>query len=364
MLLLEGEEKEGWLKAMQSEFDSLRENKVFTQTKLPAQRNVIGCRWLYKVKYLPGGEILRKARLVAKGYSQREGQDFDGVFAPTVKSDTLKATLCKASRDQMQVHHFDFTTAYLNADLNEELYMEQIPGFESANKQSVLKLHKAIYGLKQSARSWSMCLSKALVSLGFKQGVADPCMFTRCVGGKQCILLVYVDNICLLIHDQSQLNWFKNAAGSLFNMKHLGSIQNYLGVEITRNPEGYFELSQGKKIEQLLTKFEMAEAKCAVTPMTTGYIKEKSDQVFENKLLFQSLVGSLLYLSCWTRPDICIAVHLLSQRCACPYDKDWVAAKRVLQYLKGMVSAKRSLNTNEEEPVMAYSDASWGTEKM
>ena len=121
---------------------------------------------------------------MAKEYSQREGQDFGEVSAPTVKADTLKAALCKAARDQMQVHHFDFTTAYLNAELNEELYMEQIPGFECCNKQSVLKIHKAIYGLKQSARAWSQCLSKALISLGFKQGVADPCMFTRCVGGK------------------------------------------------------------------------------------------------------------------------------------------------------------------------------------
>ncbi|XP_054827527.1 uncharacterized protein LOC129324337 [Eublepharis macularius] len=148
-------------------------------------------------------------------------------------------------------------------------------------------------------------------------------------------------------------------AERFFRIKHLGPVNNYLGVEVTQTPEGYYELCQQNKIAKLLQEYGLSEAKSVATPMVTGYIKKPNDELWEDVQRYQSLIGSLLYLSCWSRPDISYAVHLLCQRGACPYRRDWTAAKRILRYLKGTISYKLVLRVSGEVQVQAYCDASW-----
>lgn len=114
--------------------------------------------------------------------------------------------------------------AYLNASISKDLYMQQIPGFESNNKQLVLKLHKALYRLKQSARAWNLSLSQALTGVGFRQGTADPCMFREQAGSSECYVFIFVDDLCFVFHDSTQLEWFICTTEGLFKRKHLGAV--------------------------------------------------------------------------------------------------------------------------------------------
>lgn len=97
--------------------------------------------------------------MVAKGFTQKFGTDYNKVFVPIARSESVWGLLVKASLEKMKVTHYDFETAFLNSDLPEELYMKQIEGFECADKQLVLRLHKSIYGLFQTAHDWNLCVT-------------------------------------------------------------------------------------------------------------------------------------------------------------------------------------------------------------
>ncbi|XP_060119364.1 uncharacterized protein LOC132590128 [Heteronotia binoei] len=174
------------------------------------------------------------------------------------------------------------------------------------------------------------------------------------------VVLIFVDDLIVLVDSNQQLNWFQETASKLFTIKHLGPVSYYLGVEISRKADRCFELPQSNKVKALLARYGMEEASSVQTPMTTGYSKEPEGKVFQNVQLYQSLIGSLLHLACWSRPDISYAVHILGQKNAEPHHKDWVAAKRVLRYLSGTIERKLSLRVGEKPELRAYADASWG----
>jgi hypothetical protein len=144
-----------WKAAMDDELLSIGDNKTWEYTTLPAGQKAIGLKWVYKVKRDPEGNIVRhKARLVAKGYAQRQGVDFEEVFAPVARMETVRLLLAMAAHSGWEVHHMDVKSAFLNGDLAEEVYVSQPPGYISTGKeQQVLKLRKALYGLRQAPRA-------------------------------------------------------------------------------------------------------------------------------------------------------------------------------------------------------------------
>ncbi len=147
-------DKEKWIKAMSEELTSIKENKTWSLVDLPHGKSPIGCKWVFKLKKDATGKIIRyKARLVAQGFTQKFGVDYDEVFAPVAHPVTTRILLSVASKENLIVKQFDIKSAFLNGDLNEEVYMKQPPGYIEGDK--VLKLHKAIYGLKQAARAWN-----------------------------------------------------------------------------------------------------------------------------------------------------------------------------------------------------------------
>ncbi|XP_078241937.1 uncharacterized protein LOC144586859 [Pogona vitticeps] len=189
VLKLPDYEKNKWLEAMEEEMKSMEEHQVFTETKLPAEHKVISSKWVFKRKLQNDGNYRYKARLVAQGFTQKKFIHYDEVFSPTVRSETLRTTLAFAVSKNYVIYHYDITTAYLNADLKEELYMAKAPGFEGTKPELVYRLNKAIYGLKQSAKNWNDCLHQVLMKLGYKNGLADPCLYTKKVGNDLNILL-------------------------------------------------------------------------------------------------------------------------------------------------------------------------------
>ena len=137
---------------------------------LPKQQRAIGLKWVFKVKKDPQGQIVKhKVRLVAKGYAQRHGVDYDEVFAPVARIETVRLLLALAAQSGWEVHHMDVKSAFLNGDLTETVFVQQPPGFVVGSEGRVLRLKKALYGLKQAPRAWNAKLDKELVTLGFER---------------------------------------------------------------------------------------------------------------------------------------------------------------------------------------------------
>jgi hypothetical protein len=146
--LAEAEGDDAWRQAMIDELTSIEENETWSFSDLPPGHKLIGLKWVYKLKRDADGNVLKhKARLVAKGYVQRPGIDFDEVFAPVARLDSVRLLLAVAAQYKWQVHHMDVKTAFLNGELGEEVYVSQPPGFvDGDNSSKVMRLHKALYG--------------------------------------------------------------------------------------------------------------------------------------------------------------------------------------------------------------------------
>ncbi|CAA6674491.1 unnamed protein product [Spirodela intermedia] len=168
---VEAEGHPSWRKAMEEEMASIEENRTWSLVDLPHGRRAIGLKWVYKVKRDENGAVAKyKARLVVKGYAQRQGIDYDEVFAPVARLDTVRLLIALAAHEGWEVHHMDVKSAFLNGDLKEEVYVEQPAGFISTgNEHKVFKLKKALYGLHQAPRAWNAKLDETLLSFRFRR---------------------------------------------------------------------------------------------------------------------------------------------------------------------------------------------------
>lgn len=194
-------EKMLWKVAMKEEYDSLMQNGTWKLVELPAGRDPIGCKWVFKRKEDSVGKVTRfKARLVAQGFSQRPGVDYDAVFAPVASQNTLRVLFTVAGHKRMNVRHIDVKSAYLHGRLQEDIYMEQPRGFVQPGKEKlVCKLERSLYGLKQAAKVWNETINGILKELGFQQSHADPCLYVKVLrNGERVYLLIYVDDMLLV----------------------------------------------------------------------------------------------------------------------------------------------------------------------
>ena len=178
---------------------------------MPAGHRPIGLKWVFKLKKDADGKVVKhKARLVAKGYVQRHGIDFEEVFAPVARLDTVRLLLALAANRGWQVHHLDVKTAFLNSDLVEEVYVSQPDGYVKEGKeQMVLKLSKALYGLRQAPRAWNVKLDKSLKKLGFQKCATEPAVYKRGSGSGTLILGVYVDDLIVTGGNPDEIMVFK-----------------------------------------------------------------------------------------------------------------------------------------------------------
>jgi hypothetical protein len=223
-----------WVQAMDNEMQSICKNGTWELAILPPGQKPIGLKWVYKLKKnADGGVVKHKARLVAKGYVQQQGVDFDEVFAPVARLDTIRLILALAANRGWQVHHLDVKTAFLNGELEEEVYVAQPEGYvEKGKEKMVLKLSKALYGLRQAPRAWNIKLDKSLRLLGFSKCASEPAVYKRGIGKNAVILGVYVDDLIVTGADVSEIDRFKKQMTSQFEMSDLGLLSFYLGIEV------------------------------------------------------------------------------------------------------------------------------------
>ncbi|UYV78459.1 hypothetical protein LAZ67_16001473 [Cordylochernes scorpioides] len=351
---LSGKDSYFWRKAMKEEFDSLIENKTWELVDPPKGQNVIGSKWVFRRKYSSDGSLERyKARLVAKGYSQKYGIDYEETFAPVVRHSTIRTVLALAVEYDLLVHQMDVQSAFLNGDVKEEIYMTQPENFESKKyPRRVCKLKKAIYGLKQAGMTWNAKLDSVLKEMGLEQMKTDNCVYIKREEGV-LLVAIYVDDLIIAAERKDTLISFKESMKKIFKIKDLGKINYCLGIRIQTEKDGSISIDQEKYIEELLAKYRMKEAKPISTLMDSNSKLTKISSIEgENEPVkkeeYQSLIGSLIYLSVSTRPDIAYAVSALGQFSNDPRRQHWNAAKRVLRYLKGTLCLKITYEKTNE----------------
>ncbi|KAM1784958.1 hypothetical protein ACFX12_037917 [Malus domestica] len=349
-----------WQVAMQDEIHALEAQQTWTLVPLPVGKNLVGCKWVYRLKKNPNGSIARyKARLVAKGYSQEEGIDYTETFSPVVKPTTVRLILALAAQFNWSLKQLDVRNAFLHGDLLEEVYMSQPPGFVSSSHPSnyVCKLQKSLYGLKQAPRAWNEKFTSFLPGLGFNASLSDPSLFVKKHPTGIVILLLYVDDIILTGSSSSLISEVVSALTQAFDMKDLGNLHYFLGLQITYKSTGLF-VSQTKYIQDLLAKVDMQDAKSCATPCLPYHRLSKTEgTLYHSPEQYRSIVGALQYLT-FTRPDIAFAVNQCCQFMHNPLDIHVVAVKRILRYLSGTLDFDIHFNSGPLH-LQAYSDADW-----
>lgn len=365
---ISSQKRDEWIRAMKEEMTSLNKNGTWELTNLPGDRKAIGCKWVYKVKTNADGGIQRyKARLVAQGFSQKFGTDYNDIFAPVVRQATFRTLLAVAAKEKLLVEHLDAKTAFLNGILTETIYMKQPPGFVSNDPNKVCLLKRSIYGLKQAARAWNEAIHNVLANEKFTRSKVDQCLYSRQIDGDWCYVLIYVDDVIVACKSKKQTKEIENILANKFEMQNLGNVKQYLGIEITRNTDGYFELCQAKYIDQFVSSFGLKDAKGANTPLDAGYYASStasSTRLLDNAN-YQRLIGCLLYISVNTRPDIAASVSILAQCVSGPTDYDWNQLRRVAKYLKATAKLKLILGNNDAAAVglFGYADANWAEDR-
>ena len=355
--------KQQWLQAEQEEFDSLQQMGTWVLVPLPDDRKPIACKWVYKVKHNADGTVARfKARLVAKGFTQIEGIDYEETFAPTAKFNSIRLLLSLSCSLGWPVEQCDIDTAFLNAELEEDIYMSQPEGYEDpACPGFVCKLKKSLYGLKQAAYLWNQLLGEKLKLLGFTQLKSDSsCFLRRDDRGTAVILAVYVDDILIAARDSDLARDTKESFKKYFKVKDLGECKWILGIAVERTLQPpRLLIHQQKYIADLAARFHIPAGAERKIPHSGGDAAPASGDVMTDPAPYRSLVGSLLYAAVATRPDIMECVSRLCRKIQAPTDGDWKRATNCLTYLVG--TASMGLAYSGERGISIFCDSSHGS---
>ncbi|GJT84393.1 putative ribonuclease H-like domain-containing protein [Tanacetum coccineum] len=304
------------------------------------------------------GDVLKnKARLVAKGYRQEEGIDFEESFAPVARIEAIRIFIANAATKNMIIYQMDVKTAFLNGDLQEEVFVSQPEGFEDQeNPTHVYRLKKALYGLKQAPRAWYDTLSKFLMANNFFKGAVDPTLFTRKSGKHILLVQIYVDDIIFASTDHNACNIFSKEMSSKFQMSMMGQMSFFLGLQVSQSPGGIF-INQAKYALETLKKYGMDLSDPVDTPMVDR-LKLDEDLMGTpvDQTRFRGMVGSLMYLTA-SRPDLVFAVCMCARYQAKPTKKHFEAIKRVFRYLKGTIHMGLWYPKDNAMSLTAYADA-------
>ena len=331
---------------------------------------------MFLLKHKKDGSIDRyKGCLVAKGYSQCPGFDFKDTFAPTAKWSALHAILALAALEDLELESIDISSAFLNGDLEEEVYMDQPEGFHQGAYDDFLQLLKGLYGLRQSPRIWHKKLDKVLQEIGFTKVRCDHSIWIYQKDNVKIIIPVFVDDMTLASKSKEAIQHVKAELKARFKLRDLGPTTFLLGVGVERDrTKRVLHLSQCQYIKDLLEQYNHADCSPVGTPMdpgtklTTEQAPSTPEEIEQMKTVpYIHAVGSLMYLAVATRPDIAYAVGVLARFNSNPGKAHWNAVKHLFRYLKGTLDYKLtygpSSSSTTSEMFQTYSDADHGGDK-
>ncbi|KAK3137468.1 hypothetical protein QOZ80_5BG0452680 [Eleusine coracana subsp. coracana] len=332
----EAERDGAWRAAMQSEMDAVAENRTWEVADLPHGQRAITLKWVFKLKRDEAGAIVKhKARLVARGFVQQEGIDFDDAFAPVARMESVRLLLALAAQEGWCVHHMDVKSAFLNGDLKEEVYVHQPPGFVIPGKEDkVLRLRKALYGLRQAPRAWNAKLDSTLKGMGFEQSPHEAAIYRRGNGGNALLVGVYVDDLVITGTKDAEVAAFKEDMKATFQMSDLGPLSFYLGIEVHQDDSG-ITLRQTAYAKRIVELAGLTDCNPALTPMEEKLKLSRHSTAKEvDATQYRCLVGSLRYLA-HTRPDLAFSVGYVSRFMQRPTTEHQQAVKRIIRYVAG-----------------------------
>ncbi|PKU62800.1 Retrovirus-related Pol polyprotein from transposon TNT 1-94 [Dendrobium catenatum] len=351
-----------WQKAMEAEFNALQHQQTWVLVPAPANKHILGCKWTFKTKTLPNGQIERyKARLVALGYEQRYGEIYKETFSPVAKMPTIRILLALAITRKWPLLQLDVSNAFLHGDLPDDIYMRQPQGFvDPNNPNAVCKLRKSLYGLKQAPRQWFQKLTDFLREKGFRFSQSDPSLLLFTQTHIRIYLLIYVDDILITGNDPTAIQDLLRVLQSNFALKQLGEVSLFLGIKIQKNDNGYL-LSQTHYARKILQEAGFAECKAAPTPITPNPKQiSQNNTPFSNPSLYRRIAGSLQYLSL-TRPDIAYATNRACQHMSNPTNQDYKNLTRLLRYIKGALTLGLPITPGGLQ-LSTYTDADWASD--
>lgn len=354
---IQSEHSTEWKRAIEEELQSLKENETWDIIDKPNNcMNVVGSKWVFKLKSAPNEEPRFKARVVAKGYSQSEGVDYQETFAPVVRYDTVRVVLALAAIHDMEIAQFDVKTAFLNGKLDELIYMKVPDGVKHSDGQ-VCRLKRSLYRLKQSSRVWNARFVDFVRGCNMEQSQSDPSVFHGSIDGEKVILLLYVDDRLILSRSQTAIDSLIDKLQNTFKIT-LSNANWYAGLEIERNREQKtISIGQRTYIDKIVRKYNMEDSKSISTPADIGTILTTvSDSDCDNKFPYRSACGSLTFAATVSRPDISYSVGEVSRFMAHPNQLHVNAIKRIFRYLNHTKNMKITYGAGNGK-VLGYTDA-------
>jgi hypothetical protein len=368
----------GWMASMHEELQSFEDFGVWELVVPPPGANLVSCKWVFKTKRDAEGKPARlKSRLTARGFTQRKGKDYWTTWAPTCRQRTFRVLLAEASTvpaSELVTGQWDCTAAFLHADIDREVYMDQPPGFVKPGEEHLkCRLLKSIYGLKQSSHLFYEMVRNHLVlpcdqgGEGASQSVVDPCFFTIQRGGKWLKMALHVDDAAVFSNSRELYDDVFKGMLRIFKIRD-DPLEHFLGVVVSRAPDGAFLLSQKPYIEELLVRLGLEDSPTALSPSRGGkagrLTKEMSprNQAERNTMAsvpYAQAVGALHWLVRATCPLIAHAVAEVARFVSDPGHLHWQAVVRIFCYLKRVKDVPFRVKSDGTMHLAAYSDASW-----
>nr|GEY20615.1 zinc finger, CCHC-type [Tanacetum cinerariifolium] len=301
-----------WKEASDDEIRSIMENNTWVLSDLPPGCKPLGCKWIFKKKMKVDGAIDKfKARLVIQGFRQKEGIDYFDIYAPVARITTIRLLLALVAIHNLVIHQMDVKTAFLNGDLDEEVYMKQPEGFVMpGNENKVCKLVKSLYGMKQAPKQWHQKFDEVVLSSDFHLNQSDKCVYSK--------------------FDDSG----KEVLSSRFSMKDMGEADVILSIKIKRENKGIV-IAQSHYIEKILKKFNREDCSPVSTPIDPVEKLKPNTGKHVDQLVYSRAIGFLMYAMTSTRPDIAYTVGRLSRFTSNPSRQYWKEITRIFNYLRG-----------------------------
>ena len=346
-----------WLEAAYAELQARVMNGTWELAQLPPGKRAIGSRWVFKLKRKPDGSVDKyKGRIVAQGYSQIAGVHYGEVFASTARMAAMRTVIALAAIEDLELETVDISTAFLNGEIDKEIFMKVPEGLEVDGepapgedpKRWVLRLLKGLYGIKQGPRIWALKLHSVLTEIGFVRTDCDYSVYIYRRDNVKVVMPIHVDDLLIASNSRDAIQKVKSDLASRFKIHDQGPATSILGIKIERDrPNRSIHLSQPGYIESILDQFGMSDCNPVLTPMeenrklSASMSPETPERQAEMKAYpYRELIGKLLYLAIATRPDIAYTVGVLCRFVENPGMDHWLAAKRVLRYLRGTVNMK------------------------
>ncbi|CAI7736242.1 unnamed protein product [Closterium sp. NIES-54] len=367
---IEGPYSSQWQAAMDAEMASWKSTGTYVDDVPLPGANIVSGMWIFRVKRPPGSPPVFKARYVARGFSQRQGVDYFQTFSPTPKMTTLWVLLHVAAHHDYELHSLDFSTAFLQGSLHEEIWLRRPLGFTGSFPPGTQwSLRRPVYGLRQAPRKWHDTLRTTLAALGFAPSTADPSLFLRTdTSLLPFYILVYVDDLVFATPDTAGLAYMKSELQKRHTCTDLGELRSYLGLQITRDrARRTITLTQSHMVQQVLQRFGFTYSSPQATPLPTRHSLSAllSDESVESSGPYPELVGCLMYLMTCTRPDLAYPLSILARYVAPRRHRPehMAAAKRVLRYLCSTSGIGLVLGGWSPVVLTGHADASWADDQ-